>query len=377
MASLEERLDALPDEVRARLSQHRFDRARFVALADKLRGGAAALDNRVGVRVEPPAAGDVLNLPAEGSAEWAKLEAAGLEALRRGECALCVLAGGMATRMGSVVKALVEAVDGKTFLELRLAEMDAVERRVGRRPPIWLMTSATTDAPIRAALGARLDGQLVAAFTQYLSLRMTPEGDLFLDAEGLPSEHAPGHGDLPDALRESGLLDRFCSEGGRVVMIANLDNLGATLDPVIVGWHLEHGKPVSCEVVDKLGADRGGIPVRAGGRPVVLEEFRLPEGFDASEVRVFNTNTFQLDARALAELAAPWSFFAVQKQVGDAPVVQFERLIGEVTSWLDTAFLRVPRHGTRSRFLPVKDFDELEQRRAEITAVAKSRGMLG
>jgi UTP--glucose-1-phosphate uridylyltransferase len=36
----------------------------------------------------------------------------------------------------------------------------------------------------------------------------------------------------------------------------------------------------------------------------------------------------------------------------------------------------VPRTGVDSRFLPVKDPQELEQRRPEIEAVARARGML-
>ena len=46
----------------------------------------------------------------------------GREAIARGEPALCVLAGGMATRMGVVVEALVELAPGVTFLDARLAE---------------------------------------------------------------------------------------------------------------------------------------------------------------------------------------------------------------------------------------------------------------
>lgn len=375
-STLEQRLDALPADLREELARNGFDRERLIAAAERLRGGERS-DNRVRGRVEPPASGDVADLPREGSAEYLRFEALGREALAQGRCALCVLAGGMATRMGGVVKALVEALPGRTFLDLRLGEMESIERRVGRRPPLWLMTSAATDAAIRSALGARLDGEHVAAFRQYLSLRLTPDGDLYLDEQDRPSEHAPGHGDLPDALRDTGLLARFRERGGRVVMVANLDNLGATLDPVLVGFHLDHGKPLTCEVVDKLGADRGGIPVRLDGRPVVLEEFRLPEAFDAAQVRVFNTNSFLFDADALSQLDASWTYFTVTKSVDDTPVVQFERLIGEVTSWLDTRFVRVPREGDRSRFLPVKDHEELARRRPEIEAVARARGMLG
>lgn len=376
MASIKEQLEQLPPGMKQLLERHHFDPTRFERLAARLANGPVdhAAENRVRGRVEPPQAGDVSDLPEPGSPESQRLEALGLAALASGRCALVVLAGGMATRMGGVVKALVEAVPGRTFLDLRLAEMDALEKRVGRRVPLWLMSSHATDAALREALGDRIDGEHVAVFPQSLSLRVTPEGDLFHDSAGKVSEHAPGHGDLPDALRESGLLARFTEHGGRMLMMANLDNLGATVDPAVIGWHLDQKTQVTCEVVDKVGSDRGGIPVRLDDRPVVLEEFRLPEGFDPSQVRVFNTNTFHFDARALKDLDMDWTFFAVTKKVEGQPVIQFERLVGEVTSHLETRFLRVSRQGESSRFLPVKDPAELEARRPEIEAVARARG---
>jgi len=159
-------------------------------------------------------------------------------------------------------------------------------------------------------------------------------------------------------------------------MIANLDNLGATLDPLIVGLHAAHGLSVTCEVVEKVGSDRGGIPVGLGGRTVVLEELRLPARFDAARVPVFSTNTFHVSARTLLEADLRWTYFAVRKSVAGSPVVQLERLVNELTIHLDTAYLRVPRAGPASRFLPVKDRDELERRRNEIDAVVRARGWL-
>jgi UTP--glucose-1-phosphate uridylyltransferase len=375
MSSLSEQLDRLDPDLQALLNGHGFDRERFLRLAERVRSGQPAR-NRVEGTVVPPAEGDVSSLPEPGSDDYGALERAGLDLLAEGKCALVVLAGGMATRMGGVVKALVEALPGKTFLDLRLAEMDALEKRSGRRAPLWLMTSHATEVGIAQALGSRVDGKTLALFSQHLSIRLTPQGDVFLDGSGRPSEHAPGHGDLPDALRGRGLLKDFVANGGRLVAMANLDNLGATLDPAVLGWHLAHGCPVSCEVVDKVGSDRGGIPVRWNDRPVVLEEFRLPENFDPTGVRVFNTNTFVFDAKALLDLDMDWTFFTVTKQVDGKPAIQFERLVGEVTSALETRFLRVPREGTASRFLPVKDQAELESRRPEIEAICRARGIL-
>jgi UTP--glucose-1-phosphate uridylyltransferase len=375
MASLAEQLNHLPVDVRQRLEHHGFDQARLLRLGERLARGEDD-SGVVSGKIEAPYQGDVVQLPALGSPEYARFEALGIEALRKGEVALVVLAGGMATRMGGVVKALVEALPGKTFLDLRLAEIAALKQKFGAAPPLWLMTSDATDAGIRQALGDKLDGERLACFVQGLSLRLTPEGGLFLDDEGKPSEHAPGHGDLPDALKASGLLAKFVARGGTTLLLTNLDNLGGTLDPALLGFHLAHGKPVTSEVVDKLEEDRGGIPVRVDGKLRVLEEFRIPPGFDPSSVRVFNTNTFHLNAKAILELEMDWRFFTVKKKVQGKPVVQFERIVNEITDVLDTVYLRMPRTGAEARFLPVKDPEELERRSPEIEIVARARGFL-
>ena len=347
----------------ASLREHGFRPERLLEWARLIPQGVDR--NRVSGTVEPPAPGDVSRPPAADSAEGERLTGLGMQALGEGRLALAVLAGGMATRMGGVVKALVEALPGRTFLDLRLAEREHWAARSGGRLRLWVMSSAATDGPLRQALAGA--GPDVRVFEQAASLRLTPEGDLFLGDDGQPSPHATGHGDLPDALARSGLLDEFLAEGGRYVWIANLDNMGAGVDPLLLGWHIENGGPLTVEVAAR-GADVGGIPVRWNGRPVVLEDFRLPAGFERERVDVFNTNTLLADARALAELDLPWTYFTVHKEVDGRPAVQFERLVGELTSGLDSRFIEVPRSGPGSRFLPVKDTDELEARRPDIAA---------
>ncbi len=375
MPELSEEISKIPAHVRARLDLYGFDEARLARLGERLQRGADDTGVVTG-RVEPPAPADVAKLPAPGTKERAELEALGASALAAGKVALVVLAGGMATRMGGVVKALVEALPGKTFLDLRLMETEAIEEQHGAPPPLWLMTSAATHGGIREALGDKHDGDQVATFTQELSLRLTPDGGLFVDESGHPSEHAPGHGDLPDALKRSGLLARFVERGGHTLMLTNLDNLGGTLDPAVIGFHLSHGADVTSEVVSKVADDRGGIPVRVNGRLRVLEEFRLPPSFDPKQVSVFNTNVFHVNAQALLDLQMDWSFYTVKKRVGEQQVVQFERILNEITDELKTVYLHLPRTGPEARFLPVKDPEELERRREEIAVVARARGIL-
>jgi UTP--glucose-1-phosphate uridylyltransferase len=375
MTTLDEQLTALPADLLKTLAECGFDAKRLIKLAEPLQSGIAA-DNLVKGVLSAPTAEDVVQLPDPGSAEHARLTELGRGALERGEYALVVLAGGMATRMGGVVKALVDALPGKSFLDLRLREVEVIRERYGAQPPLWLMTSQSTDAKIKEALGSRRNGDQVATFIQELSLRLTPEGNVFLGADGRPSEHAPGHGDLPDALKRSGLLERFVARGGKTLMMTNIDNMGGTLDPVILGFHLAHGLPVTSEVVDKLGSDRGGIPVRVDDKPTVLEEFRIPPSFDPATVRVFNTNVFHFDAKALLELDMPWTFFTVNKKVDGAGVIQFERLVNEVCAVLPTKYLHLPRTGPGSRFLPVKDNEELAARAPEIELIARHNGWL-
>lgn len=368
-------LDGLPPKLLKQLDEAHFDRARLEMLAQRVgKNGPDA--NRVTGVVEPPREGDVVPVPAAATAEGAAALERGRAAIARGEVAFVVLAGGMATRMGGVVKGLVEVLPGLTFLGYRIKEIDVLHQKYGARVPLWIMTSWATSKGIEEAIQPFKEGRSIATFQQDVSLRLTPNGDLFKGADGNPSIYATGHGDLPDALKRSGLLDEFIAKGGKTIWTANIDNLGASVDPMLLGFHLGHGLPLTCEVVDKAN-DKGGIPARLDGRPVLLEDFRIPKSFDSNRVRTFNTNTFIVDARALRDLRMDWSWFEVKKQVDGKDVVQFERLMGELTSGLDTKFVKVPREGLASRFLPVKDGPELEARRSDILGIARDRGVVG
>ncbi len=372
-------LSALEPAILARLATAGFDRQRFLDLAASLTEGdpetRRRTRNTVKGEVSAPRPGEILTIPLAGTPEHERLAKLGQEALDRGEVAFCTMAGGMATRMGGIVKALANVWDDQTFLSLRLAENRAASARADRPVPLWLMTSeATYDALAKALRDANAPAH-VALFMQDLSLRLNPDGTLFVTGDGTPSIHATGHGDLVDALRRSGLLASFLAAGGKAVWITNVDNLGATIDPVLLGMFLDGGKDVLCEVCRKEG-DKGGIPVHAEGRLQVLEEFRIPRSFDPAAVNVFNCNTFLVRAEPLAKTPMTWTFFEVEKTVEGRPAIQFERLLQEITAQMPTAYVEVPRDGAASRFLPVKDNAELERRRATIEVVARARGMV-
>ena len=375
-------LQTLEPELRKRLASAGFDPEQFVALAATLDDGDAATRRRtrnsVKGEVTPPKLGEIAKLPPEGSPEHEALRLRGEAVMRAGELAFCTMAGGMATRMGGIVKALAEVIPGHSFLQMRLAENRTATKAAGRPVPLWLMTSEATHAGIVGALAKEAAPSHVAAFRQNLSLRLNPDGSLFRGDDGKPSEHATGHGDLVDALRRSALLHKFVNGGGKYVWITNVDNLGASIDPVVLGHFVQSvdsGADVLCEVCRKEG-DKGGIPVHAEGKLQVLEEFRLPPDFDPSTVDVFNTNTFLVRAEPLLHKALTWTYFEVEKKVDGRPAIQFERLLQEITAQMRSTYLEVSRDGASSRFLPVKDFEELVKRRTNIEVVARARGMV-
>ncbi len=170
----------------------------------------------------------------------------------------------MATRFGGGVKAIAEALDGMSFLEVKLRETERLREALGAEIPVVLMTSFATDEAVRAHVAERQLGEPLF-FTQTAAPRLRPDGCLFLGEDGHASLYGPGHGDLLGSIRASGMLDELVRRGVRTVVVTNVDNLAARLDPTIVGMHLLAGTPLTVEVVGK-GRDSGGAPARVGGR---------------------------------------------------------------------------------------------------------------
>ena len=298
----------------------------------------------------------------------ASISDASIKCLKNGEFALVVLNGGMATRFGGVAKGTVEISDGISFLGAKLMDALRVSRRYDAPPPfIFLMCSSATNEPTRRHLEAHkffdYPNEKIILFNQCESVRFLPNGHLFRDGHGSPSYHGTGHGDLPYCLRNVPEFRRFCTNG-RCLLLSNVDNVLATADPILLAAFLAARERIAVEVVDKNPGDVGGGPLMVGGHAQLVEAFRLPDGFDHTRVPVFNTNTFWLDPQVILDetIRLPWH--RVQKRVDAQPVIQFERLVGELTAGVSTRFIRVDRVGINSRFLAVKTPHDLTENRA-------------
>ncbi|MCB9890838.1 MAG: UTP--glucose-1-phosphate uridylyltransferase [Planctomycetes bacterium] len=366
-------IERLPDDILATLATYGFDRERFDSLRDRIASGTlSAESNIVDGELVAPESDAWDEQPKKGSDELEEAREAGAKAIAAGHVGALILNGGMATRFGGVVKGIVQALPGKSFLALKVQNVVRESRIHGGRIPVFMMNSFSTDEATRAHfeehknLGLPEDD--LEFYTQGVSLRLEKDGELFLDDEERPSLYGPGHGDCPIWFRRSGCLERFLDAGGRYLMISNVDNLAARIDPVVLGRHILSKKKLTAEVAPKWPGDKGGSPAWVDGKLWVVEGFRFPEDFNQDSIPVFNTNTFTVNADQLDRHFDLTDCY-VSKTVQDREVIQIETLVGELTKFLPTRYLKVKRTGKSSRFFPIKTPADLDDGREDLELI--------
>jgi UTP--glucose-1-phosphate uridylyltransferase len=355
------------------LTRYGFDQIPFDLLKQQLQKEGFNSDAAVtrGNISHPPK--EVLKVyPERNSERWQDFYKIGQDAIESGEIGVVILNGGMATRFGGVPKGVVPVVNNRSFLDYKISQVVLAGKGKAK---LFLMNSfATHDATVEhlKSLNLNID---VGSFSQYVSLRLTEKGEPFLLENGKPSLYAPGHGDFLYAINSSGELEKFIAGGGKYITLSNVDNLGAGLDPVIIGMHIKNNKPMSVELVDAYKGDAGGFPAIVNGNLAIMEAFRLPADFDVESISVFNTNTFVFNAQMLLN-PVDLDWFAVKKKVNGRDAVQFERLVGQLTEFVDVSWLVVKREGPDSRFIPIKMVSDIQEKQESLQAILKNQGIL-
>ena len=309
------------------------------------------------------------------------------------QVALIKLNGGLATTMGlQQPKSLMEARDGRSFLDIIVGQTLALRRRYDVALPLVLMDSESTREPTLEALAAHPefeDHGLALDFLQSVIPKLDADT---LEPASWPRAPAmewvpPGHGDVYGALRRSGMLDALRERGIRFAMLSNADNLGAKLDPRVPAHMAERSIPFLMEVVQGTEADRKGGHVarrRSDGQLVLRETAQTPpedeESFrDFRRWRYYNTNNLWVDLDVLAdtldrsggvlELPLIVNRKTVDPRDADStPVIQLESAMGAaIESFPGADLLLVPR----TRFAPVKTTDDLLVLRSDVYTVSE------
>jgi UTP--glucose-1-phosphate uridylyltransferase len=289
------------------------------------------------------------------------------------------LNGGLGTSMGMTgPKSLLEVKDGLSFLDITVRQVLEERKRSGARLPLVLMHSFYTREESLKALQRypelAVDVPLDFVQSKVPKLRADdlrpvewPDGP---ELEWAP----PGHGDLYPSLVSSGMLEKLLDRGYEYALVANIDNLGAVLEPRILGWFAREGLPFLMEVAERTEADRkGGHVARRRGDGLVLREIAqtrdedLDAFQDVSRHRFFNANTIWLNLRTVAEVVEERNGvlglpMIVNRKTVDPTdqsspqVIQLEAAMGAAIDVFEgAAAIKVPRR----RFAPVKTTNDL------------------
>jgi UTP--glucose-1-phosphate uridylyltransferase len=288
------------------------------------------------------------------------------------------LNGGLGTSMGlQVPKSLIEVKPGHTFLDVIATQILALRRRSAARLPLVVMNSFSTREATLAALAERhpeLASDVSADVLQSREPKLLADS---LEPISWPADPRlewcpPGHGDLYVSLAASGMLAELLAAGYEWAFVSNSDNLGARVEPRILGWARREGVPFVMEVVRGAAADRkGGHLARRDGRLLLRETAQAPDGdpsfTDVDRWRWYNSNNLWVDLRALQRLlaqdeAGPALPLIVNRKTVDPTdrsspaVLQLETAMGAAVGAIDGArAVHVPR----TRFAPVKTTNDL------------------
>ena len=334
--------------------------------------------------------------PAVGLPSFDAIAAAGsADAALLAQAVVIKLNGGLGTSMGlQGPKSLLAVRDGVNFLDLMVRQIVDLRKTSGAKVRLLLMNSFSTSGDTLGHLEKyRAEGLADASEVELMQNQIPKIDAATLDPVSWPADPdlewcPPGHGDLYPALVGSGWLDRLLAEGVKYAFVSNSDNLGAVLDPAILGYFAKSGAPFLMEVTRRTAADRKGghLAVRkSDGRLLLREVAQTPDEDSAAfqdidRHQYFNTNSLWLRLDLLKEqLAAdsgvlPLPMIRNNKTVDprdkkSTPVVQLETAMGAAIECFEgAAAIDVPR----SRFAPVKTTGDLLALRSDAYEVLEN-----
>ncbi|MBP3344643.1 MAG: UTP--glucose-1-phosphate uridylyltransferase [Clostridia bacterium] len=231
-----------------------------------------------------------------------KYERIGLEALKNGEVAALLLAGGMGTRLGSDKPKGMYNI-GKTkdvYIFQRLFEnlLEVVEK-CGKPVPFFIMTSEKNDKDTRDFLESKnyfgYDKNYVKFFVQEMAPCVSLDGKILLEEKGKIATSPNGNGGWFSDLMKNEETREFLEKSNvKWINFFAVDNvLQRIADPVFIGATLDGGYQVGAKTIRKVDPyEKVGVMCKKNGRPSVIEYIDLTEEMahqtDEDGERVYN-----------------------------------------------------------------------------------------
>jgi len=258
-----------------------------------------------------------------------------------------------------------------TFLDLSVRQIEHLNEKYKVNVPFVLMNSFNTDDETQRIIQKYANHNIqILTFNQSRYPRVGKESLLPIPRSAMADKsmwYPPGHGDIFDAISNSGLLDKLLEAGKEYIFVSNVDNLGADVDLKILKHLVDSQCEFLMELTDKTKADvKGGTIINYDGHVRLLEIAQVPpehvEDFKSvRKFQYFNTNSVYMHLPALKRVMENEGMeldIIVNNKVADdgTPVIQLETAMGAAIKHFKNAHgINVPR----SRFLPVKSCSDL------------------
>jgi UTP--glucose-1-phosphate uridylyltransferase len=282
------------------------------------------------------------------------------------------LNGGLGTSMGlQKAKSLLPVKNGLSFLEI------IIQQTLHQKNRLLLMNSFHTHAESLEVLlrYSDLKSDLPSDLVQHkipkiLQKNFTPATSPNPTLNWCP----PGHGNIFVSMYSSGLLKLLLAKNYRYAFISNSDNLGAVMDPLILGYFAKEEIPCLAEVAQRTEMDqKGGHLARRKDGLLIFREVAqchpddLTTFQDIKRYPYFNTNNLWINLPALQKLldqnqgVLKLPLIRNYKHLDPCdpespPVLQLETAMSCIIEHFPgSRAILVPR----TRFLPVKTTDEL------------------
>lgn len=210
----------------------------------------------------------------------------GIDAIKKGEVAAVLLAGGMGTRLGSDdPKGMYDiGITHPVYIFERLIRnLQDVVKEAGANIPLYIMTSDKNHDKTVNFLKEHdyfgYDSNYIEFFKQEMAPASDYEGHILLEEKDKMSTSPNGNGGWYVSMYKAGLAQKALEKGIKWINIFAVDNvLQRIADPVFVGAVKDGGFVSGSKVVRKVARDeKVGAMCLEDGRPSIVEYYEMTD----------------------------------------------------------------------------------------------------
>lgn len=324
----------------------------------------------------------------------AAAQAAGEEALRKGQIAIITVAGGQASRLGfDGPKGAypLGALSGASLFQMFAGQIKRLRELFACPLPWIIQTGPGNHEETKRYFERRsffgLGSKTIHFVCQGTLPALASNGELLLSAPDRLFRNPDGHGGVYRALKVSGMIPQLRAQGITTLFYCQVDNpLVWMADPIFLGHHLLQGARMSVKVVEKTDpSEKVGLVVADEGRNRCVEYSDLSEELQSERAadggllyRAGNIAIHAFDLDFVEEMAeANLQLHLARKQVlalapgsmvaEERSGIKFETFVFDALPLADTSFVQLADR--QLEFAPVKN-------RAGVDSIGSSKQAL-